>query len=641
MVVDLINSIIKALMIPLSFMAREDPTSWVCRVEQFFEFQKIAEEEKVPLVTYHLEGEAQLWYQILKEEEKEVTWLTLKEGLNASPTITGHPPLSTLAIQRLSPTEMKECQDKGLCFNCDKKFTPGHRCKKLFLIEGCWPEEDSGDGTEDVKRRNSAKIWRSLHAMAGSLAPQTMQVHGVINQQSLVVLIDLGSTHNFTEERLAEKLGLTCNTEEQFNVKVVCGGRISCKGRCIGVQVWIQGVTLDIDFYLLPLEGYEVVLGAQWLRMLGMIEWDFSKLLMRFQYGGKRISLQGMSNLHKQIYGNKDLFKEPKGLPPSRAHDHCIPLVPGSEPVSVRPYRYPHFQKKEIERQVEEMLKFGIVRPCNSPYSSPVLFVKKSDGSWRMCVDYRALNQITVKDKFPIPVIDELLDELHAASSSWEDHWQHVKIVLDILQSQNLFLKREKCQFEQTQIKYLGNLIDVEGIFVDPQKVAAMMEWSKPKTPKALRGFLGLIGYYQKFIRDYGKIVLPLTNMLKKDSFTWTSTSERSFQDLKEIIQRVSEVAYKLNLPETSKIYPVFHVSNLKQSLGRNNQQGTSLPEIDGSSGAVGPLPQAVLDRRTRRNKEEVLIHWQGQSPAEATCEDACAMRLCFPDITLEDKGRI
>ena len=86
-----------------------------------------------------------------------------------------------------------------------------------------------------------------------------------------------------------------------------------------------------------------------------------------------------------------------------------------------------------------------------------------------------------------------------------------------------------------------------------------------------------------------------------------------------QIIQRVGEVAYKLKLPETSKVHPMFHVSNLKQALGGNDQQGTSLPEIDGSSGVVGPLPQAILDWRTRRNKEEVLIHWQGLSPAEAT----------------------
>ena len=223
-----------------------------------------------------------------------------KRAVSTSPTITGHPPPSTPAIRRLSPTKMKERQDKGLCFNCDEKFALRHRCKKLFLIEGCWPEEDSSDETRVIEEKESYKdLEISLHAMAGSLAPQTMQAHGVINQQSLVMLVNLGSTHNFIEERLVEKLGLKCNMEEQFNVKVACGGRISCKGRCIGVQVRIQGVTLDIDFYLLPLEGYEVVLGAQWLRTLGMIEWDFSKLLMRFQYGGKKISLQGMSNPHK------------------------------------------------------------------------------------------------------------------------------------------------------------------------------------------------------------------------------------------------------------------------------------------------------------------------------------------------------
>jgi hypothetical protein len=313
------------------------------------------------------------------------------------------------------------------------------------------------------------------------------------------------------------------------------------------------------------------------------------------------------------------LFEPPTFLPPVRHTDHQIPLLEGSNPVNVRPYRYPHFQKREIEAQIEEMLRQGVIQPSCSAFSSPVLLVRKKDGTWRFCVDYRALNTITVKDRFPIPAIDELLDELYGTvcfskldlragyhqirmvphdihktafrshlghyeflvmpfglcnapstfqatmnvifqpdlrrfvivffddilvySKTKDDHIKHLGIVFQCLLENTFLLKLSKCAFMQSSIAYLGHIVSSEGVGPDPEKIIAMVNWPSPTTLKQLRGFLGLTGFYRKFVQNYAMIAQPLTELLKKDAFQWSEEAQCAFERLKETMTKAPVLA--------------------------------------------------------------------------------------------------
>ena len=121
-------------------------------------------------------------------------------------------------------------------------------------------------------------------------------------------------------------------------------------------------------------------------------------------------------DLQQLLKDYEEIFQEPTKLQTSRGIDHCIPLKEGTEHVNVRPYRYTYFQKAEIDKQVEEMLRSGLIRSSTSPFSSPVLLVTKKNGSWWFYTDYRALNEVTIKDRFPVPSVEDMLDELHGAA---------------------------------------------------------------------------------------------------------------------------------------------------------------------------------------------------------------------------------
>ena len=202
--------------------------------------------------------------------------------------------------------------------------------------------------------------------------------------------------------------------------------------------------------------GVDVVLGVQWLQSLGTIAFNFQELFMKFFAKRKEVELRGIAgkpgniinsngmkkllnkeqrgiiaqlcslevpaskssispDLQKVLDNHSKVFETPKDLPPIHDHDHDISLIPGSVPPNIRPYRYPYVQKSEIEHMVAEMLEASIIQPSQSSFSAPIVLVHKKDGSWHMCPDYRELNKLTIKDKFPIPVIDELLDELHGS----------------------------------------------------------------------------------------------------------------------------------------------------------------------------------------------------------------------------------
>ena len=296
------------------------------------------------------------------------------------------------------------------------------------------------------------------------------------------------------------------------------------------------------------------------------------------------------------------------GMPPDREIEFIIDLLPGTAPIAKRQYRMAPPELALLKESIDELLAKGYIRPSSSPWAFPVLFAEKKDGGQRMCVDYRALNEVTIKNKYPLPRIDDLFGQLQGSqvidlrsgyhqmkirpsdipktafiskyglyeytvmsfgltntpayfmnlmnmvfrdfldkfvvvfiddiliySKTEEEHEQHLRLVLQRLQEHQLYAKLSKCEFWIDEVPFLGHIISKGGILEDPSKVQEVLDWEVPETQKKFREFLGLAGYYPKFIENFSKISKPLTSLLEKDAkFEWTEARQVAFDELKK-----------------------------------------------------------------------------------------------------------
>jgi hypothetical protein len=460
-------------------------------------------------------------------------------------------------------------------------------------------EDDADTDSTDDPAAAPATLRISLHVATGVRVSDAMHIMVHLGDTDLYALIDSGSTPTFLSQDAAARVGRDPQPRSGLNVTVANGDKVACPGIFPDMPFQIAGEEFATVVYVLTLGGYDLVLGTQWLATLGPILWDFTALTMSFWHRDHCVTLHGLpghqrpralacgpsAHLDSLLVEFTDVFAEPTGLSPVRDRTHRIQLLPGSAPVAIHPYCYPAHHKDELERQCRVMEENSLIRCSTSAFSSPVLLVKKADGSWHICVDYQALNERTIKDKYPIPVVDELLDELHTIfsklylrsgyhqvrmhsddvhktaflthdglnkflvmpfgltnapatfqslmndvlrpflrrfvlvffddiliySPSWTSHLQHLRTIFTALRAARLFVKRAKCSFGDASIAYLGHIVSLHGVAMDASKIQAVVEWPRLRSPKDLRGFLGLAGYYRKFIQDFFTVAAPLT----------------------------------------------------------------------------------------------------------------------------------
>ncbi|KAA3484518.1 DNA/RNA polymerases superfamily protein [Gossypium australe] len=362
-------------------------------------------------------------------------------------------------------------------------------------------------------------------------------------------------------------------------------------GKCVLVDKACKNCPLmHRDFYfpanlmLLPFNEFDVILGMDWLTMHSAIFASCNLVYVSIEIFEK---------------GYPDVFPEElQGLPPTREVEFGIELVPSTTPILIAPYQTTPTELKELKAQLQELTDKGFARPSFSPWGAPLLFVKKKDGTIRMCIDYRQLNKIddlfdqlkgaTVFSKINLrsdsdvpkttfrtryrhykflvmpfgltnapaifmdlmnrifrPYLDRFvvvfIDDILIYSCDESEHAEDLRIALQTLRDKQLFAKFSKCEFWLREVGFLGHIVSAAGIRVDPSKIFAIIDWKPSRNVTEVCSFLGVAYYYIRFVKGFSMIATPMTRLLQKDvRFEWSEKCHQSFGQLKALLIEAS-----------------------------------------------------------------------------------------------------
>ncbi|GJU67225.1 putative reverse transcriptase domain-containing protein [Tanacetum coccineum] len=583
---------------------------WFEKTKSVFEISECVEGKKVNFAAATLEGPALTWWKTkvatmglethelwnLKVKEYDVVAYTQRfnelalmcprmvepERVKVDAYIRGLTDNIKGEVTSSKPADLNEaCTIK--CHKCGKVGHKARYCKEKSVATGAnaqpvWTCYDCGEQghtknrcRKKVKQEEVGEVRGRAYAIKDA-EPQGLNVVTgtfLLNNQYASVLFDLGSDRSFVNTRFSSLLDIKLiKIEDGYEVELVGGRIVSTNTVLKGYTLSLVNHVFEIDLMPIELGTSDIIIGMDWLVKHDVVIVYGEKV--RIPYGNKTLIVEGdKENKSKEkrmedvpeIRDFPEVFlEELLGLPPSRQVEFRIDLVPGAAPVAREPYRLATSEMKELSVQLQGLLEKGFIHPSSSAWGAPVLFVKKKNGSFRMYIDYRELNKLTVKNCYPLPRIDDLFDQLTryghlefqvmpfgstnapavfmdlmnrvckpyldkfvivfiddilVYSEDEEEREKYLKIILELLRKERLYAKFSKYNFWLDSVQFLGHVIDRNGVHIDPAKIEAIKSWAAPTMPTEVREFLGLAGYYRRFIEGTEDFVVCCDASLK------------------------------------------------------------------------------------------------------------------------------